>query len=265
MAMDVSRIQNGADVYGSDGDKVGSVSEVGPNYVLVTKGFLFTKDIYIPTSAITGVEADWVYTNVTKDQVEGMGWDQPPAPSYGSGTTDSHASTGQMTGATPGADYTATTTTGATGAIAGADRADLTDEDTIRVQRHEEELRAGTVEREAGRVRVTKDVEEEQRTVEVPVTREEVHVRSRQVDQPTGAVGADAFREGTIEVPIREEEAVVNKEVRVAEELEIEKRAVQDVERVTDTVRRERVDVEQVGDVEVDPGTDTGRGGTTRI
>ncbi len=47
--MDVGQIQNGWDVYGSDGDKIGDVGNLGPNYVLVMKGFLFTKDIYIPT------------------------------------------------------------------------------------------------------------------------------------------------------------------------------------------------------------------------
>ena len=154
--------------------------------------------------------------------------------------------------------------TSATTGMTGATSAGVDDDDTLRVRRYEEELEAQKVEREAGRVRVTKDVVEEQRTLEVPVTREEVHVRSRQVDQPTGAVGADAFREGTIEVPIREEEVVLSKEVRVAEELEIEKRAVQETERVSGTVRREQVNIEQVGDVDVTGGTDTTTGGTTR-
>ncbi|MBA2362410.1 MAG: DUF2171 domain-containing protein [Chloroflexia bacterium] len=74
--MDVGQIQNGWDVYGSDGDKIGDVGNLGPNYVLVMKGFLFTKDIYIPTSAITGIEHDRVYLNIAKDQVDSMGWDQ---------------------------------------------------------------------------------------------------------------------------------------------------------------------------------------------
>ena len=280
----MGRIQSGMDVYGSDGEKVGDVSDVTGSYVLVTKGFLFTKDIYIPTSAITGVEGDRVYISVSKDRVDSMGWDAAPAGGAGYGTASTGtAGTGAMGGgmvspqelggsaATGGDDYvvaqrveSAGTQPATTGTAGMTGAASVSDEDTLRVRRYEEELEAQKVEREAGRVRVTKDVVEEQRTLEVPVTREEVHVRSRQVDQPTGAVGADAFREGTIEVPIREEEVVLSKEVRVAEELEIEKRAVQETERVSGTVRREQVNIEQVGDVDVTGGTDTTTGGTTR-
>ena len=40
MAAELQRIQQGSNVYSSDGDKVGDVSEVGRNYVLVQKGWL---------------------------------------------------------------------------------------------------------------------------------------------------------------------------------------------------------------------------------
>ncbi len=128
-------------------------------------------------------------------------------------------------------------------------------DDDIRVQRHEEELQAQTVERQAGEVRVSKDVVEEQQTLEVPVTREQVTVRSVET---SGFVGdtSEAFQGGTISVPVREEGVEVNKQVRVAEELEIDKRAVQETERVTDSVRREQVNVEEVGEVDVDRHSD---------
>jgi uncharacterized protein (TIGR02271 family) len=129
-------------------------------------------------------------------------------------------------------------------------------DDDIRVQRHEEELQAQKVARQAGEVRVSKDVVEEQQTLEVPVTREQVTVRSVET---SGSVGdtSEAFQGGTISVPVREEGVEVNKQVRVAEELEIDKRAVQDTERVTDSVRREQVNVEEVGEVDVDRHSDS--------
>ncbi len=73
-------------------------------------------------------------------------------------------------------------------------------DDDIRVQRHEEELQAQTVERQAGEVRVSKDVVEEQQTLEVPVNREQVTVRSVET---SGSVGdtSEAFQGGTISVP----------------------------------------------------------------
>ena len=43
-----SQINVGDDVYGSDGDKVGTVAEVQPSYIVVEKGFFFPTDYYIP-------------------------------------------------------------------------------------------------------------------------------------------------------------------------------------------------------------------------
>jgi uncharacterized protein (TIGR02271 family) len=273
--MDVSQIQSGWDVYGSDGDKIGDVSDVGPNYVLVTKGFLFTKDIYIPTSAITGIENERVYLNVAKDQVDSMGWDQAPVSDTGYGTA-AYGTTSDTTGTTYTDEDSTTVSTQTTTADTGytpvqpvqqyttteTTQPTTTDQDNLRVQRYEEELQAQKVARQAGEVRINKDVVEEQRTLDVPVTREEVHIESHVVDRPATDT-SQAFQEGTISVPVREEDVQVRKEVRVAEELEIDKTAVQDTERVSDTVRKEVVNVEQVGDVDVEGGT-TGTSGTTR-
>jgi uncharacterized protein (TIGR02271 family) len=129
-----------------------------------------------------------------------------------------------------------------------------------RIPRYEEELQAEKTEREAGAVRIGKDVVEEEQTLDVPVTREEVRVRRRAVDRPA-ADTSEAFRRDAIEVPVREEDVEVRKEPRVAEELEISKDARQDTERVSGTVRRERVDIQQEGDVDVERDTEPDAGG----
>src|SRR3989337_3968903 len=54
---------------------------------------------------------------------------------------------------------------------------DLADQDELRVQRSEEELRAGTREREAGSVKVRKRVTTDRERIEVPVKHEEVTVQ----------------------------------------------------------------------------------------
>ncbi len=79
MNRDVQGLQPGTNVYGSDTAKVGDVAEVGANYLLVQKGFLFVKDRYIPFSAISRVDTDGVYLNVASDQIDSLGWDQVPA------------------------------------------------------------------------------------------------------------------------------------------------------------------------------------------
>jgi uncharacterized protein (TIGR02271 family) len=144
---------------------------------------------------------------------------------------------------------TQSTAAGAQAAAQPAESAatDVREDDVIRVQRYEEELQAGTVERQAGEVRVTKDVVQEERTLEVPVEHERVSIESRIVDRPvTDSTGV--FESETISVPLREEDVDVRKEVRVAEELDVEKTAVEETRQVSDTVREERINVERTGD-----------------
>ncbi len=281
MTMEVNQIQHGWDVFGSDGDKIGDVSDVGPNYVLVTKGFLFTKDIYIPTSAITGIENDRVYLNIAKDQVDSMGWDQAPMGDTGSGTaaygTTATTDTGTTTYADTDTDTTTyrdddSTTVTTQSSTTDSDyveqpvqrtqtdqvqrsTTDVSDDDNIRVQRHEEELQATKTMRDSGEVRVSKDVVEEEQTLEVPVTREQVTVRSVDASDSTSDT-SEAFQGGTISVPVREEGVEVDKQTRVAEEVEIDKRTVESTEGVTDTVRREQVNIEELGNVDVDRRSD---------
>jgi uncharacterized protein (TIGR02271 family) len=109
----------------------------------------------------------------------------------------------------------------------------------------EEELTATVREREAGAVRIAKDVVTEEQTLEVPVTEERVRVERRVVDRPVSAADADAFEETVIEVPLRSEEVDLQKRARVAEEVVISKEATQRTERVADTVRREEVVVDE--------------------
>ena len=61
----------------------------------------------------------------------------------------------------------------------------MTDKDELRVQRTEEELRAGTREREAGAVRVRKRVRTDRERMEVPKRRQEVSVERVPVEGET--------------------------------------------------------------------------------
>ncbi|MDP9356243.1 MAG: YsnF/AvaK domain-containing protein [Chloroflexota bacterium] len=130
--------------------------------------------------------------------------------------------------------------------------------ETLDVPVFEEELTATTREREVGEVQVSKDVVAEEQVLEVPVTEERVRVQRRAV-QGNATPDANAFQEGTFEVPIRGEEVELQKHTRVAEEVEIAKEAVQHTEQVGGTVRREEVVVE-----ETTPNTGTRGTGTSR-
>ena len=125
----------------------------------------------------------------------------------------------------------------------------VSDQDRLVVPVHEEELIATKREREAGEVTITKNVVEEQRTMEVPITEERVQVTRRVVDR-VGDGNEMAFREETIEVPLTTQEVDLQKRVRVAEEIEIDKEAVQTTQSVSGTVRKEVVDVDEATAVE---------------
>ena len=127
----------------------------------------------------------------------------------------------------------------------------VADDEAIRVERYEEDLTATKDFRDVGEVRISKDVLVEQESVGVPVRRDKVNVKTRAVNR-TATDTSQAFQEGTISMSVREEDLEVSKVVRVAEELEIEKSTVQDTERVTDTVRKERIDVQELGEVETE-------------
>ena len=70
-------IDEGSDVMSRDGEKVGEVETVvfdtqtgQPTRFVVRKGFLFTKDLELPASAIESIADDVVTLNLDKDQVE---------------------------------------------------------------------------------------------------------------------------------------------------------------------------------------------------
>ena len=127
-----------------------------------------------------------------------------------------------------------------------------------RIELREEELRAQKRPVEAGEVEVRKNVVSEQRTMEVPVTREEVYVERHPVegrevsDRPIG--------EGeSIRVPVREEEVTVEKQPVVREEIEVGKRQVQETEQISGTVQREVADIDREGRIDIDEQERRGR------
>src|SRR5215218_6378611 len=237
-----SNIITGAEVFGADGDKVGTVAAVYPGYIVVEKGFFFPTDYYIPMSAVASYDNDRVYLNMAKDAALNSGWDAQP--------TDLETAT-----------YDTLTASGVTDVASGygASTTDVRTDEEIRIPVMEEELTATVRGQEAGAVRIEKDVVSEERTLEVPVTEERVRVERRVVDRPVTAADAAAFEETVIDVPLRSETVDIQKQARVAEEVIVGKEAVQRTERVTDTVRREEVFVDEDAAIDtsrIDPSSD---------
>jgi uncharacterized protein (TIGR02271 family) len=266
----------GYEVYDRNGEKIGKVDDLfvdendQPEYLGVKMGFLGLEGTSLIPWELTRVngEGHRIEVSVEKAQVkEGPSFndDEDITPQY-ENEVRSHYGLGAMQGAADrGAygDYYADKEREGevgpgvrmgdteTGEFRGHGRDqegvnqpgdDLEDEDELRVQRIEEELRAGTREREAGAMRVRKRVRTDREQISVPTRHEEVSVERVPVE---GREASEAeIGEDEVTMPVTEEEVVVEKRPVVKEEIRVRKDVVEDEEVVEEDVRREEVDVE---------------------
>jgi uncharacterized protein (TIGR02271 family) len=248
-----TQVEEGMDVYDAKKDKIGTVAEVldaaasstsrsGGGYLRVPTGFLgLGREHHIPFSAIRSVDGDRIHLDVVKDELDTRGYNQGPTAMDG----DADYVSGETSRAT-----TTTTTTPTAAIETDATRRERTDDLPRRFQLREEELIARKRKVETGEVRLGTEVVSEQRTLEVPVTREEVTIERRAVDRRPSDRPIDE-REQVIEVPVTEEEVTLEKRAVVYEEVEVGKREVQETEQVAGTVRREELRLEREGEVDV--------------
>jgi uncharacterized protein (TIGR02271 family) len=124
---------------------------------------------------------------------------------------------------------------------AGA-RMSETDVETLKLK--EERMRVGKREVEAGGYRLRKVVRTEVVEQPVELKREELVIERVPVaegDKVTQPIGEDE-----VYIPLRREEAIVGKDVRVREEVRAHKHVALDTERVAEEVAHEDVEVEKV-------------------
>ena len=230
---------SGYEVYDPNGEKIGKVDDLfvdesdQPEYIGVKMGFLGTSSTLIPWDAVSNVDDEGRRIEVSVDKNTAK--DGPAFDDDREITPEFENEVYSYYG------LQRASTTEEPGAYEAYQGAETTDEDELRVQRTEEELRAGTREREAGAVNVRKRVRTDREQMEVPTRREEVSVERVPVEgEATEAeIGDDEVR-----VPLTEEEVVVEKRPVAKEEVRIRKDVVEDTEVVEEDVRREEVEVE---------------------
>src|SRR5829696_1248627 len=269
----------GYTVVDEGGSKIGKVDDLfldesdQPEYFGVKMGFLGTSSTLIPADIATvNNEQGFIEVSQPKSTVQdgpAFDDDREITPEYenevrsyyGLGPIESSGSYVETNGHS-GAGTTDSTTAGTvgsgmsmgdtkTGEFREHDRnqeglsqpgSDLEDEDELRVQRSEEELRAGTREREAGAMKVRKRVRTDREQIEVPTKHEEVTVERVPVE---GEATEAEIGEEEVVVPVTEEEVVVEKRAVAKEEVRIHKEALEGTETVEEDVRREEVEVEE--------------------
>ena len=78
--MESETIERGWTVYSEDGKRAGDVVEAHPHYLLVSRGLLVVRDLYVPRYAVASVEDRKVRLAITDERLRHMGWTSPPPP-----------------------------------------------------------------------------------------------------------------------------------------------------------------------------------------
>jgi len=253
--------QRGQQLLDRDGDKIGTIEEIyldnetdAPEWALVNTGMFGTKSTFVPLKDATR-EGEAMRVPYEKAQVKDAPKAEPDGQlsqreeaelyrHYGLEYSESSSDSGLPEGGTRG--DTAQGGFGGTPPV-GQDTSGPTTDNAM--TRSEEELRVGKTEKEAGRVRLRKYVVEDEVTETVPVRREEVRIEREPVTEANAGAATDgpAISEEEHEVVLHEEQAVVDKQAVPKERVRLDKDTHVDEQQVSDTVRKERIDVDDDG------------------
>jgi uncharacterized protein (TIGR02271 family) len=238
----------GQNLVDTNGDKIGKIEEIyldadsdQPEWALVTTGMFGTKQSFVPIQdATAGENGDGIRVPFEKATVK----DAPKIALSPQEENDlyrhygrSGSSDDQLTGS--GRPLATGERGGPGGDVSGRNT-----DDAMTVS--EEELRVGTTQREAGRARLKKYIVEEEVTKTVPVRREEVRVEREPITDANRGDAHDgpAISEEEHEVVLHEEEVVTDKQAVAKERVRLDTDVTTTDETVTDTVRQERIDVD---------------------
>jgi uncharacterized protein (TIGR02271 family) len=251
------RSWRGQDLVDADGGKIGSIEEIYVDsdtdqveWALVTTGLFGSKQSFVPLDGASET-ADGISVPFDKGTVkdapkidpDGRLSQQEEAElyrHYGREYSAMRSDSGLPEGG-------ATTGTYDDGGERGGPGRDVSRPNTDdAITRSEEELHVGTRERETGRVRLKKYVVEDEVTQTVPVRREEVRIEREPITDANrdAALDGPAISEEEHEVVLRAEEPVAEKRAVPKERIRLDKDVETDEREVSETVRKERIDVD---------------------
>lgn len=133
------------------------------------------------------------------------------------------------------------------GKQAGQQGQQASSKDSATVLVHEEELKVGKREVPAGGVLIEKDVVTEQVQKPVELERERINIErlSAEEAQKLGADEAQRLAEDRVYIPLKKEEAVVEKETEVVGGVRVEKQSDVQQQTVQGEVKREELDIQR--------------------
>ena len=192
-----------------DDSDFGEVQEVGQQYVLTQKGLVNKEKFYIPKYLVQGFDGDTLWFNASENDLQGWKRDSPP---------DNNEYSNYNTQESP---------------------ADV----ETRIPLIEERLNVSKS-TSTSEATITKEPVTETKTVEVPVTHEELTVERRPASESTKTTTERPVQSKTdTKVQLNREDVQVTKEPYVKEEVVVKKKPVTETRTVSDTVTSEKIDV----------------------
>jgi uncharacterized protein (TIGR02271 family) len=194
-----------------DDSDFGEVQELGQNYVLTQKGTLSKKKYYLPKYLVQGFDGDILWFNASESDL--AGWMRDSAPDY-----DEYTRYKQSEEVLPDVE--------------------------TRIPLIEERLNVSK-RTSTSEVTITKEPVTETKTVEVPVTHEELTVERRPASELSSTTTTERPVQSKMDtkVQLSKEDVQVTKEPYVKEEVVVKKKPVTETRTVSDTVTSEKIDV----------------------
>jgi uncharacterized protein (TIGR02271 family) len=192
-----------------DDSDFGEVQEVGQQYVLTQKGMVSKEKFYIPKYLVQGFDGDTLWFNASENDLQGWKRDSPP---------DNNEYSNYKTQETP---------------------SDVETRIPLIEERLNVSKRTSTSE-----ATITKEPVTETKTVEVPVTHDELTVERRPAGESSSTTTERPVQSKTdTKVQLNKEDVQVTKDAYVKEEVVVKKKPVTETRTVSDTVTSEKVDV----------------------
>ena len=202
---------------GSNNEDLGEVQEVTDGYVLVQRGLINKEKFYIPQDQAESYDGSVLRFRLSEDEVKSRFMsDMPPPPQ--SFTKD---------------------------ASSRVQRSEGQQEENTKIPLTDEKLDVSK-ENQESQVKITKEPIKETKTVQVPLTHEEVTIETRSPSEDTQAETPVSSTQD-IEIPVKKEEiGEVSKTPYVKEEAVVKKKPVTETKEVTEETTSERINTSEV-------------------
>ena len=199
---------------GKNDEDLGEVQEVGDTYILVQKGLINKEKFYIPQNEVESYDGDILRFRLSEEDIKSKYLqDSPPL------LSSAHSTNGIE-----------------------ENQAKQEESESSHVPLIEENLNISKREVTYKEATLIKEPVTEMKTVEVPVTHEELIVERRPPTEATTSqdeLKSPVTTKEEIKIPLKKEEIEVKKEPYVKEEIVIKKRRVAETKTITEEVKSE--------------------------